>query len=227
MDTTHIALGDAGAGVVIEAVDEVQVKSSGYAAEYGGATGGAINLITRSGTNRWGGEAGVHYTSDWLQGRRRPQLLLDRTTGQATSPRFPKDSFSRWEPTLSLGGPLRKDVVWLFASLGAAMTSTERTVTFHPSEQVGTFSNQLRAYNASANVTAQLGPKTRARLAFSSSPTTDDGLLPPSHGLLNPIRASTSRRSDPAMRPPGTSTIWCVQPLPERPRGLLVREPAR
>jgi hypothetical protein len=187
IDTTHILEGYAALGVVTEALDEVQVKSSGYPAEYGGATGGVINVITRSGANRWTGEAGFHYTGDWLQGRPRPFLLQDPSTGEATSPRFPNDSFDRWEPTVSLGGPLRKDVAWFFASLSPAVTSSERTLTFHPSELVGTFSSQVRAYNANVNVTAQLGPKTRARLAFNASPATNDGSLPAKHGLGNPL----------------------------------------
>ena len=36
-------------------VEEVQVKSSGYTAEYGGATGGVINAVTKSGTNKFSG----------------------------------------------------------------------------------------------------------------------------------------------------------------------------
>src|SRR5205085_4648505 len=37
--------------IPFEFVREIQVKSGGYEAEYGGATGGVINVITKSGTN--------------------------------------------------------------------------------------------------------------------------------------------------------------------------------
>src|SRR5439155_16073088 len=53
-----------GMNLLADFVDEVQVKSSGYAAEYGGATGGVINVITRSGSNRWSGDVGVYYSGD-------------------------------------------------------------------------------------------------------------------------------------------------------------------
>src|SRR6266850_3494404 len=37
-------------------IREVQIKSAGYEAEYGGATGGVINAATRSGSNEFHGE---------------------------------------------------------------------------------------------------------------------------------------------------------------------------
>jgi len=36
--------------LVTDFLDEIQVKSSGYTAEYGGATGGVVNVLTKSGT---------------------------------------------------------------------------------------------------------------------------------------------------------------------------------
>jgi outer membrane receptor for ferrienterochelin and colicin len=38
-----------------EFMEEVQVKSSGYMAEFGGSTGGVINAVTRSGGNEFHG----------------------------------------------------------------------------------------------------------------------------------------------------------------------------
>src|SRR5215212_1191045 len=42
-------------------VQEVQVKSSGFEAEFGGATGGVINVVTKSGSNDWHGEFGLQF----------------------------------------------------------------------------------------------------------------------------------------------------------------------
>ena len=44
------------------------MKSSGYTAEYGGATGGVINAITKSGTNNWSGSVLFNYEGDALSG---------------------------------------------------------------------------------------------------------------------------------------------------------------
>ena len=44
--------------LIADFVDEVQVKSSGYTAEFGGAMGGVINVVTKSGSNDFHGSGG-------------------------------------------------------------------------------------------------------------------------------------------------------------------------
>ena len=53
MDTTNLQNGTSGKTMLLDFVDEVQVKSSGYNAEFGGATGGVVSVLTKSGTNRF------------------------------------------------------------------------------------------------------------------------------------------------------------------------------
>ena len=57
VETTNPQSGMQGKRMVLDFVQEVQVKSSGYAAEFGGSTGGVINVITRSGSNDFHGDA--------------------------------------------------------------------------------------------------------------------------------------------------------------------------
>src|SRR5579863_10162485 len=47
--------------VPLESVQEFQVVTNGFAPEFGRATGGLINVITKSGTNEWHGEAHEYY----------------------------------------------------------------------------------------------------------------------------------------------------------------------
>ena len=42
-------------------VQEVQVKTSGFDAEFGGATGGVINVVTKSGGNEFHGDFGMQF----------------------------------------------------------------------------------------------------------------------------------------------------------------------
>jgi hypothetical protein len=66
LETTDPYRGISGLDVVTDVVEDVQVKSSGFAAEYGGATGGVVDVLTKSGTNDWRGSAWTHFRSDGL-----------------------------------------------------------------------------------------------------------------------------------------------------------------
>jgi len=53
LDSSEIQNGGIKQNVVFEFVQEVQVKTSGMTAEYGGATGGVVNVIQKRGSNQW------------------------------------------------------------------------------------------------------------------------------------------------------------------------------
>lgn len=68
VETTNIIGGLSSKPVLSDFVDTVQVKSSGYPAEYGGSTGGVINVITKSGTNNFSGSALGYWQGSALTG---------------------------------------------------------------------------------------------------------------------------------------------------------------
>ena len=68
IETTDLQQGISGKNVIADFVEEIQVKSSGYSAEFGGATGGVINVITKSGTNALHGNALFNFQGDQLSG---------------------------------------------------------------------------------------------------------------------------------------------------------------
>ena len=51
-----------------ELLQEVQVKSTGFEAEYGGATGGVINAVTAGGNDQWRGNFGISFKPGSFQG---------------------------------------------------------------------------------------------------------------------------------------------------------------
>ncbi len=75
-ESTDIESGSQGKTMVTDFVEEVQVKSSGYTAEYGGSTGGVINVLSKSGSNQWRGDAFLYYQSEALDSDPRPTLRL-------------------------------------------------------------------------------------------------------------------------------------------------------
>ena len=79
IETTNLQNGTSGKNVIVDFIEEVQVKSSGYTAEFGGATGGVINAVTKSGTNDFHGTALYNFQGSALEGARRPTLRQNLT----------------------------------------------------------------------------------------------------------------------------------------------------
>ena len=65
------AAAPAAQSVAFDFVDEVQVKASGYQAEFGGSLGGVINVVTRSGGNEFHGEVIGYYSGCALRSKER------------------------------------------------------------------------------------------------------------------------------------------------------------
>jgi outer membrane receptor for ferrienterochelin and colicin len=186
-ESTNLQSGTQGKVMVPDFVEEVQVKSSGYTAEYGGSTGGVINVISRTGTNTWRGNAFMYWSGDALDSSSRPTLRLVPTNSNASEyVTYPEDSYNRYEPGFTLGGPLVKDKLWFFAGYNPEFTSYDRTVTFRSNNQAGTYNQKFRRNNYMANVTGQFGPKVRAKAAFQSSGYKQEGRLPSLDGTSSP-----------------------------------------
>ena len=105
-----------GALVAQESVQEFQVVTSGYSAEAGRSGGGAMNVITRSGTNDLSG-SGVLFLRDDQLAARLPRSPLDAARGvPAADARYEVDEFRRYNWGASLGGPIRRDRTHFFVS---------------------------------------------------------------------------------------------------------------
>src|SRR3954463_3839248 len=107
IETTNIVGGLSGKNLLADFVEEVQVKSTGYPAEFGGSTGGVINVITKSGSNNFSGNLLGFYQGDRTTGSNTPTLrAVFGVPTQAEYHTFPEDKNNRFEPGGSLGGPI-------------------------------------------------------------------------------------------------------------------------
>jgi carboxypeptidase family protein/TonB-dependent receptor-like protein len=88
-----------------EIVQEFQVVNNGLSAESGGASGGSINVITRSGTNMIHGDAFI-FAQDAALNARDP---FEHEPG--------KPSFRRYRAGFALGGPLVKDRTFYYVAV--------------------------------------------------------------------------------------------------------------
>lgn len=92
------------AGVIlgVDAVREFQVLTSNFSAEFGGTTGGVVNMITKSGTNAFHGSAYWFHRNDNLDAR----SFFDRK----------KLEFKRNQYGFTAGGPIVPDKAFFFGN---------------------------------------------------------------------------------------------------------------
>jgi outer membrane receptor for ferrienterochelin and colicin len=109
VNATNIEFGTQGKRIPMEFIQEFQVKTGGYEAEYGKALGGIINVITKSGGNDFTGDV-FGYTEGAFfkagnkhanEGNLSKPVLLDNKT---------------LELGFDAGGPIIKDKLWYFVA---------------------------------------------------------------------------------------------------------------
>jgi outer membrane receptor protein involved in Fe transport len=124
VNTTGVEYGQQGKDLNYEFIQEVEVKTGGYQAEFGGSTGGIVNVITKSGGNEFHGEGFVYYSNNTVQ----------------ASNKHPEDSelfsfvsgYNRLDYGFDLGGFALKDKLWFFGAYDRVQNTTKQTLTSGP-----------------------------------------------------------------------------------------------
>ncbi len=106
VNTTDPAFGGGGANLPFEFVQEVEVKTGSYGAEYGLATGGIFNVITKSGSNEFRGDVFAFVTA---------KSFVRETKNFPFTGSAP-NGFSEFDAGFDLGGPIVKDKLWFFGA---------------------------------------------------------------------------------------------------------------
>ena len=107
---------------VFEYLQEVQVKTSGINAEYGGALGGVISAVTKSGGNRISGEAHYYYSGNAMSAGPVQRIQLSPVDNQTVFHlQDDKQKSNSNELGGSIGGPIVQDRLFFFASRVAAL----------------------------------------------------------------------------------------------------------
>ena len=101
-----------------DAVQEFQVNSSGYAAEVGRAGGGAVNVITKSGTNTFHGSAFEFYRDKGLNAN----TFVNNRAGTKKLP-YHYNQFGG-----TIGGPVKKDKLFFFFSYDGQRNTSSQIV---------------------------------------------------------------------------------------------------
>jgi hypothetical protein len=105
----------------LDAIKEIVVVAEGANAEFGRASSGFVNVVTKSGTNDVHGSAHVYFKSDSLSSRA-------KTGRPAPDDLAPKFDTTQQQLGFTLGGPLQKDRLFYFAALDVQRgSSTKQT----------------------------------------------------------------------------------------------------
>jgi hypothetical protein len=145
-ETASVFDGHSAANVPMEFIQEVQVKTSGFEAEYGGALGGVVNVVQKRGSNAWHGSVFDYYSGDAFNAapnrtlRRDPQKGVNINGPRQDQPtqyyQNIKDHYRTSTPGFEIGGYLLKDRLWTFVSAAPEFYTQKRTVKFAPTAPV-------------------------------------------------------------------------------------------
>jgi hypothetical protein len=173
-------------------VRELQVKNSGFEAEFGGATGGVINVVTKSGGNDFHGEVGAEFDSSKLRAGQRRLLRADENAFSYINPR--RDEGVDFFPSASLSGPIIKDRVWFFASATPQYYSLTRNYTFADGTERSYTRDEQHDYYF-ARVDAAITDNLRIYSTYTYNPVKVNGIFPLFNTLASldeSIRAGSS-----------------------------------
>ena len=145
VDINDNVLGQPNGLFIEDAIEEVQVLTSGVSAEYGRFAGGVVNVITRSGGNLFSGALRSNFTNPaWSV-----ETPLEKNAGTVRA--------SRLSPTYeaTAGGPVVRDRVWFFG--GSRMERTTTQGTFAQTRIPYTSRNDNTRYEGKLTGTIQAG----------------------------------------------------------------------
>jgi outer membrane receptor protein involved in Fe transport len=122
VNTNNVMKGFQGKDINNEFIEDVEVKTGGYQAEYGRNTGGVINVITKSGGNEFHGGVFGYYNNTGMRAEPQNGMAANYSTpaysqtGDAQFFNYILSKDVRQEYGMDLGGFIWKDKVWFFGA---------------------------------------------------------------------------------------------------------------
>ncbi|HVN77737.1 MAG TPA: carboxypeptidase regulatory-like domain-containing protein [Terriglobia bacterium] len=193
VSTTSIIDGTSRQDANYEYLQEVQVKTSGLEAEYGGALGGVISAVTKSGGNAFHGDVYWYNSGSPFNGDPNPRLVVDpinQIDAKDVQDSKTKDHIN--EIGGAVGGYILKNKLYFFTAFSPVIEHQEANYLFDGGTTPGTFKSTLHTLSLFNKLSWD--PTSRIRTNFSWLYTTlkATGILPPYDGYgsnfnVNPI----------------------------------------
>lgn len=121
INTTDTGLGGQSTNLPNEFISETEVITGGYNAEYGRATGGIINVVTKQGSNEFHGSVFGYYKPGTLVAS---ALTIQREGSSIDSK---TDLNYNWDVGAEVGGPIVKDKLWFHVGFNPSMSKSTTT----------------------------------------------------------------------------------------------------
>jgi hypothetical protein len=177
-----IVFGSLGNGVTTDFIQETQVKTASFEAEYGQSTGGVVNVITKSGSNVLHGSVYGFARPEALESEWEQIQTPNGTVNTAAS--------SSADVGVTAGGRLIQDRLFFFGAANPVFQSRKFTAPEgFPLARLGEQERERRIYNYAAKVTWQTAQQHRVDASFFGDP---------SKGPSGIQRASTLRNTEPS-----------------------------
>jgi Carboxypeptidase regulatory-like domain/TonB dependent receptor-like, beta-barrel/TonB-dependent Receptor Plug Domain len=171
--TNSLINGQSRQNTVFEYLQEVQVKTSGISAEYGGALGGVISAVTKNGGNVMRGEGHYYFEGSALATGPVKRLVLEPTNEHSAF--FVQDNENTTRQNEfggSIGGPIIANKLFFFGSYSPRVEN--RDVLYHFTDASDTFNNEIWRQQAFGKLT-YAHRRLTANWSTLWTPTKSDG----------------------------------------------------
>jgi hypothetical protein len=155
MNTTDTVTGTWTTMFNMDSIEEMNFQTGGFEAEFGQATGGIVNLVTKSGGNEFSGSLDVRY---------RDQSMTEN------GDHFNRDEeqSEREQYSGALGGQILRDKLWFFTSLQYIVTMRDQPTWY--------FSREWEGWQGLAKLTWQVSDANRLVGKYSTTPAEIPGV---------------------------------------------------
>jgi hypothetical protein len=149
IETTDPVIATFSATINFDTIAEVSLQTAGFAAEFGHASGGVVNIVTKSGGNHFSGSLDTRYRASRFNEN---GAHFNRDTNRSDF----------LEPAATLGGPIRQDRLWFFSAfdlIRSNLTPTGSAIT-----------RNFSGTNGLAKLNWQIDPRWHAVMKYSADP---------------------------------------------------------
>jgi hypothetical protein len=190
--------GSLGNGINFDFVQEVQVQSGGFEAQYGQALGGVVNVVTKSGTNQYHGDIFGYFQPEQFEASRKnaDPLLVNKTDYLV--------HLGNIDYGADIGGYVLKDKLFFYGGFNPLYNHTYKEADpFFANYKLGVIDRNITTYDYTAKIDYNLGTKHQFEGSVfgdpSSTPTTFNANVSTvpalnSAGLPNPTDTSVESK---------------------------------